>query len=121
VRAFSKLVLLCLSLLLVSASVEFPPLPSKGFMHGRAAKLKDVKNHSAVFVLDRGEGTQARPLAIEIPQYARIKKSGEYAIVVQAEVLDGLRLVGLRTFNGGTMVALMSEVKLLGRHPPRKP
>lgn len=101
--------------------VNWPPLPAKGFVSGRPATDEDVKAGNAVFVL-KAYGTYfGRPMNVTIPQYAYFTKSGEKpepVIVVQAEIGKGIKLFGVRQFDGQAATARDSEIRLLGTAPP---
>jgi hypothetical protein len=99
---------------------SWPPLPTTGFISGRAATDKDVAEGNAVFVL-RAYGTAfGKPLDVVIPQYAYLTKNGQQklpVIVVQAEEGKGIKIFGIRDFTGSTATAKQSELQLLGTHP----
>ncbi|MGB7076749.1 MAG: hypothetical protein WBD53_06135, partial [Xanthobacteraceae bacterium] len=62
-----------------------------------------------------------RPMNVTIPQYAYFTKSGEKpepVIVVQAEIGKGIKLFGVRQFDGQAATARDSEIRLLGTAPP---
>jgi hypothetical protein len=100
---------------------SWPPLPTTGFVSGRAATDKDVAEGNAVFVL-RAYGTAfGKPLDVVIPQYAYLIRNGQQklpVIVVQAEEGKGIKIFGIRGFDGTTATAKQSELQLLGTHPP---
>jgi hypothetical protein len=104
-----------------NAVQPWPPLPTTGFVSGRAATDKDVAEGNAVFVL-RAYGTAfGKPLDIVIPQYAYLIRSGQQrlpVIVVQAEEGKGIKIFGIRDLDGKTATAKQSELQLLGAHPP---
>jgi hypothetical protein len=102
------------SVFFVTAAEKWPPLPKKGFIRGHPAQLSDVKAGNAVFVADLDGEIIGKPIPIKIPQYGYDRETKEYVFVVQAEKAQGLRLFGLRTFSGGTVVATDKSVKLLG-------
>lgn len=101
--------------------VNWPPLPAKGFVSGRPATDEDVKAGNAVFVL-KAYGTYfGRPMNVTIPQYAYFTKSGEKpepVIVVQAEIGKGIKLFGVRDFDGHAATARDYEIRLLGTASP---
>ena len=103
------------------AGQSWPPLPTTGFVSGRAATDKDVAEGNAVFVL-RAYGTAfGKPLDVVIPQYAYLIRNGQQklpVIVVQAEEGKGIKIFGIRDFNGTPATAKQSELQLLGTHPP---
>ncbi len=101
--------------------VNWAPLPAKGFVSGRPATDEDVKAGNAVFVL-KAYGTYfGRPMNVTIPQYAYFTKLGEKpepVIVVQAEIGKGIKLFGVRDFEGHAGTARDYEIRLLGTTPP---
>ncbi len=104
-----------------SAPVNWPPLPTKGFVSGRQATDEDVTADNAVFVL-KAYGTYfGKPMDITIPQYAYLTKAGQKpvpVIVVQAEIGKGIKLFGVRGLDGDKSTARDYELKLLGTKPP---
>ena len=105
-----------------TAPVDWPPLPAKGFVSGRPATDDDVKAGNAVFVLKAYGAYFGKSMDIAIPQYAYFTKRGEKpvpVIVVQAEIGKGIKLFGVREFDGTTATARDYEIKLLGATPPR--
>jgi len=104
-----------------TAPVNWPPLPTTGFISGRAATDKDVADGNAVFVLKAYGGYFGKPMDVVIPQYAYLTKRGEKpvpVIVVQAEVGGGIKLFGVRGLDGDKSTARDYELKLLGTKPP---
>jgi hypothetical protein len=104
-----------------SAPVNWPPLPTKGFVAGRPATDEDVAAGNAIFVL-KAYGTYfSKPIDITIPQYAYLTKAGAKpvpVIVVQAEVGKGIKLFGVRGLDGDKSTARDYELQLLGTKPP---
>lgn len=101
--------------------VHWPPLPAKGFVSGRPATDDDVKAGDAVFVLKAYGGYFGKPMNIAIPQYAYFTKRGAKpvpVIVIQAEIGKGIKLFGVRDFDGKTDTARDYEIQLLGTTPP---
>lgn len=99
--------------------IMWPNLPTSGFIRGKAATVADVENDNAVFFMnEQSEG--AWPLTI--PRY--VEWADEFGvdhpmILIQAEQAPGgLKMVGLRAFNGQATVATLPEVKLLGTEKP---
>jgi hypothetical protein len=114
-------------LVLVGAGVNaqeaaWPPLPKQGFSSGHTATRADVAKGNAVFVPEVGGVSVGRPLAIVIPQYAYYKEEGkkEPVIVIQAEEVQGMKMLGARRTNGKHVVGLLENFELLGRTPPRR-
>jgi hypothetical protein len=100
---------------------SWPPLPTSGFISGRAATDKDVADGSAVFVLRAYGVAFGKPLDVTIPQYAYLTKRGQQpvpVIVVQAEQGKGIKIFGIRDSSGKAATARESEVRLLGTNPP---
>jgi hypothetical protein len=99
--------------------MDWPQLPSSGFLSGRAATNADVEAGQAVFSMD-GKSEGALPIAI--PQYALwTDESGSEhpVVVVQAESAPGgLQIVGLLHRDGSYAAATMAELKLLGTEKP---
>ena len=103
----------------------WPPLPTSGFLLGRAASSADIDLGDAVFSQATSGGLEAKPCRVVIPQYALWQdKDGSLqpVFVVQAEkhVSDpaGEPIYGLRTFDGEEIVASGEELQLLGTAPP---
>jgi hypothetical protein len=100
-------------------TIQWPNLPTSGFIAGRPATIDDAKQGNAVFSMNGGS---TGPVSIEIPQYAywNDEKGMKHPmIVVQAEKApDGSEIIGLRDFQGHEMVATMPEVTLLGTKKP---
>ena len=114
-------VILILAVSAQTAPVNWPPLPTTGFISGRAATDKDVADGNAVFVLKAYGGYFGKPMDVVIPQYAYLTKRGEKpvpVIVVQAEVGGGIKLFGVRGLDGDKSTARDYELKLLGTKPP---
>jgi hypothetical protein len=104
-----------------NAGRTWPPLPTTGFVSGRAATDKDVADGNAVFVLRAYGVAFGKPLDVVIPQYAYLIRNGQQklpVIVVQAEDGKGIKIFGIRDFDGKTATAKQSELQLLGTHPP---
>jgi hypothetical protein len=98
---------------------KWPPLPTNGFIAGRAATLDDMKAGRAVFTLG------GKALDLEIPQYgihvSEETKQRTPGIIVQAELsADGkMSVVGMKKIENGEIVGLLREFVLLGKTPPR--
>jgi hypothetical protein len=104
----------------LGAGQSWPPLPTTGFVSGRAATDKDVAEGNAVFVLRAYGAAFGKPLDVVIPQYAYLIKNSRQklpVIVVQAEEGKGIKIFGIRDFDGKTATAKQSELQLLGTHP----
>lgn len=102
------------------APVQWPPLPTSGFIAGRIATAEDVKSGLALFLLSTED---TRPLNIKVPQYALLhdQKTGKDApvIIVQAEVrgegVHALQVVGcISVPDKARRVGMLEEFKLLG-------
>ena len=99
--------------------MDWPELPTTGFITGRTATIDDVKAGQAAFSAQGGnEGT----LQIVIPQYAIwIDESGTGypVVVIQAERgPNGLQIVGLLNSDGSHSLATLAELELLGTEKP---
>jgi hypothetical protein len=106
---------------LSGAAQSWPPLPTSGFIAGRAATGKDVADGNAIFVLRAYGVPFGKPLDVTIPQYAYLTKRGQQpvpVIVVQAEQGKGIKIFGVRDRSGKAATAKESEVQLLGTNPP---
>lgn len=101
----------------------WPPLPTSGFLAGRAATLRDAQEGTAVFVAESNGRSLGTPLAIDVPQYALLvsRKTGRKirVIVIQAERAAGTDTVGYLDLETGLKgVTTLPEITLLGRKPP---
>lgn len=99
---------------------DWPPLPSKGFVTGRAATFADVKNGDAVFVAAVKGIIIGKPLPVQIPQYAILRETAQRVIVIQAEEANGLKMIGVRTVDGKYAVVTDSDLQWLGVNPLTK-
>jgi hypothetical protein len=99
-------------------SSDWPPLPSKGFIAGRAAQQDDLGKGDAVFVSMVNNVVVGKPIAISIPQYARLRETREKVILVQAEETKGIGIFGIRGLDGKEAVVTEPEVELLGTERP---
>ena len=113
-----------LSIVYINANgepVNWPPLPTKGYIVGRAATQADVKAGRAVFVAGQGHTVIGKPLPLKIPQYAWLKQDQTKipVIIVQAEEANGFRLVGARYLNGEDVIGGANDFELLGTKAPR--
>ena len=89
------------------------------FIKGIAATPEDVASRKAVLSV----GPNARPLEVDIPQYAiyEDKETGEQSlhIIIQAEEVNGFRLIGgLRAGDGKELAGFQSDFQFLGQVPP---
>ena len=114
----------------VVAAVQWPPLPASGFVSGRPATNADVAAGRAAFSLQAQGVVIGKPTDVTVPQYAFLVEEGSKrtpGIVIQAEVGQGIRMLGFRPLTGGALLAaLESEFELLGTtipsgHPPKSP
>lgn len=103
------------------APMNWPPLPTTGYIAGRSATRADVEDGNAVFYQQTDDGGKSQPFDVTIPQYALCLTPDDLdvpAILVQAErhITDpnAEAILGLRDLDGGEIVALNSEVALLG-------
>jgi len=103
-----------------AATVQWPPLPTDGFVIGRPATAEDVRAGRAGFAMENGEA-----LPVPVPQYAfHVSRSGERApgIIIQAEVGQGIAVYTMRTIPDRTILyAMESEFVLLGTATPSEP
>ena len=116
------------ALLIVSIDLEsalgadaWPPLPTSGFISGRAATREDVAKGDAEFAAEASGLGIGVPVAIAIPQYAYwTDEKGQKVpvIVLQAEDTPAYRLFGIRNFAGHDIVCTGPEIELLGTTPP---
>ena len=99
----------------------WPPLPSDGFVSGRAATLADISAGRAAFVANSIGVPIGKPLAISVPQYAWLNQRGVKVpvIIIQAETANGQTIVGALLSNGAHAVATLPEFELLGRVAPK--
>jgi len=102
--------------------VKWPPLPSQGFIIGRAATKADVDAGNAVFVAADGDRAIGVPRFLEIPQYAYFVDNGKRtpAIILQAEEVQGQTLLGARLLDGQYMVGFIGDFELLGARAPNR-
>jgi hypothetical protein len=125
-KARARLVTLIAALMAATAAANaqeaWPPLPKEGFIAGRTATRADVAAGKAVFAPEAGGASVGKPLAVAIPQYAYYKEGGKRTpvIVVQAEEVQGMKMVGARLANGKAVVGLLQNFDLLGKVPPGK-
>jgi|GEM_PF-548535 hypothetical protein len=107
-------------------SLEWPELPTTGFVKGRAATEADVAAESAVFVARVGDEIIGKPLKIDVPQYAihtDVETGAKVAgLVIQAEAAQGQKLIGFLVLHDQSfLVGTLSEFKLLGTKKPTSP
>jgi hypothetical protein len=101
------------------AAEAWPPLPSTGFITGRAAVAADVEKGNAIFVGVKQGKSVGKPIAVPLPQYGILTVPNLPVIVVQAEEVDGEKLFGTRDFAGGEYVVKAEHLKLLGTKKPQ--
>jgi len=101
------------------AADTWPPLPTRGFLTGRAAVSTDVEKGDAIFVGEKQGKVIGKPLAVPIPQYGILTVPNLPVIVVQAEEVNGEKLYGARDFAGGAYVVKQEHLKLLGTKKPQ--
>jgi hypothetical protein len=109
--------------------MDWPPLPETGFVTGRPATFRDLEAGDAVFVQRLNDQDVCSPTPnILVPQYVvwQSEDGTEVpAILVQVEAnaSDPLaaHMMGLRTLAGKDILALSSEVSLLGQSIPGQP
>jgi hypothetical protein len=120
----NRFILFLLSLFGATAGAQqtvWPPLPTTGYIAGRAATKEDVAAGRAVFVAARGNVVIGRPMSIQVPQYAWSTADGkkEPAVIIQAEEAGGQKLVGARLVSGGLVAGLITDFELLGTKAPK--
>ncbi len=119
--------------------VQWPSLPTSGFIAGRVATQKDVDDDMAAFgfpqkldasqvaKLTRGEATEAVecagsiPLEILIPKYAILNLKGQKlpCIVIQGEETGDAQIVGCRLIKDNSLaIGLLEDFELLGQQSP---
>ncbi|MCA9212322.1 MAG: hypothetical protein KDB27_04595 [Planctomycetales bacterium] len=104
--------------------IEWPELPTSGFLAGRVATEQDVSNGEAAFVAFGA--VHSDRLAIDVPQYAFLTSDDGSRVpvfVVQAELVQGVNgdveTFGLRPIQGGDpIVGVAPNVTLLGTKNP---
>ena len=103
--------------------VKWPPLPTEGFILGRAATRADVEAGNAVFVAADDDRIIVMPMPLEIPQYAYFVDSGKRipAIILQAEKVQGQTLLGARLLDGQYIVGFIGDFEFLGNSRHRAP
>ncbi len=106
----------------VVAPVQWPPLPVSGFVSGRAATSEDTAAGHAAFSAQAGGVVIGKPMAITVPQYAyHVDETGQRTpgIVIQAEEVQGIRMVGFQPLGREELLAVLeSEITLLGTTAP---
>ena len=101
----------------------WPPLPTTGFVSGRAATREDAQAGNAVFVLRDGDGHPGtKPLDIVIPQYAIFVDTERHerrrVFIVQGEQFDSMVMIGYRDIATGELgIGAPTDFELLGLHP----
>jgi hypothetical protein len=105
---------------------DWPELPARGFVVGRAATVEDIDLGEAIFCQQSGQENLAKPWPVQIPQYALLRdENGALipAVLVQAEAHitdpEGEPIYGLRLMDGSEVVATGGEVELQGMAQPR--
>src|SRR5207302_866893 len=106
-----------------SADHIWPPLSEFKSTHGRAANAADVNDGAAIFVLGDKEKPSGNPINIALPQYAFHvdSETGKKTpcIVIQAEEIEGRRLIGaLLLPKRGALAGFFNEFELLGSKNP---
>jgi hypothetical protein len=104
-----------------AAPSAWPPLPTSGFVSGRVASEDDLKRGNAVYFSLIDGKPSGKPAQMQVPQFAYlIEEDGNRrpVVVVQAEIVDGRTILGMRDVNGHEYVATEPEVELLGQTHP---
>ena len=104
-----------------AADTTWPTMPTK-FVSGRLATHEDLANGNAVFLIEAGGKQLTIPTQqYRIPQFAYLLQADgkkRPAVLVQAELMDGEPVLGLRDADGEMIIASDKEVELLGlTHP----
>ncbi len=123
-RVFMKLFALLLTLSMAAAgepALKWPAMPTK-FVSGRLATHDDLANGNAVFFIEAAGRQLTTPTQkFRIPQFGYLieaRKGRRPVVLVQAELLDGDPVLGLRDADGEMYIASEKEVELLGpAHP----
>ncbi|MFL6849006.1 MAG: hypothetical protein ACJ8EI_11635 [Sphingomicrobium sp.] len=104
-----------------AADASWPTMPTK-FVSGRLATQEDLANGNAVFLIEAGGKRLTTPTQqFRIPQFGYLLQSGKNrhpVVVVQAELMDGEPVLGLRDAEGEMYIASDKEVELLGATHP---
>jgi hypothetical protein len=121
------------------SQVQWPPLPTSGFLSGRVATQEDVDQDVAAFGFPKKlEAAQVSkitgeeeaqpvecpgsiPLDIVIPQYAILHLNGEQlpCIIIQGEEAGDSQIVGCRLVkNNSIAIGLLEDFELLGQATP---
>ena len=106
----------------ITPITTWPPLPTRGFIKGRAATKKDVEDGNAVFVAAIAGKGIGIPINIDIPQFGiwNDSESGRKikVIVLQAEKAQKRDLIGFMNIETGEFRAgLKEEFQFLGTRP----
>ena len=103
----------------IGSSLVWPPLPSSGFVAGRAATQADIDAGNALFLLGDGARSSGEPMAIDIPQYALFDDEGiiTVVVVIQAESEAGRSQIGARKPDGTALIGQLDQFKLVGTQP----
>ena len=103
----------------------WPSLPTSGFISGRLATTEDVAAGNAAFAMQTDGDAAPRPSRIVVPQYAFYRQADGRrvpGIVIQAEELKGVNILGFRPFGSDKLRASPdSSFELLGTSPPSGP
>jgi hypothetical protein len=121
------------------SQVQWPPLPTSGFISGRVATQVDIDQDLAVFgfpkkleaaqvaKLTAGEASEevecagSSPLDILIPQYAILNLNGEKlpCIIIQGEENGQSKIVACRLIRDNNItIGLLEDFELLGQEAP---
>jgi hypothetical protein len=121
------------------SQVQWPPLPTSGFISGRVATQEDIDQDIAAFgfpkkleaqqvtkltgeeVTEAVECAGSIPLEILIPQYAILTLNGERlpCIITQGEESGDSKIVACRLLKDNNIaIGLLEDFELLGQETP---
>ena len=107
-----------LSTVAMAQDADWPSLAELPHISGRPATEKDIDAGRATFLLGSEGTSKGNPMTIQIPQYAWHAQEGDPkvpVIIIQAESLDGMDVLGVYEFQSGQYgVGLIQEFTLLG-------
>jgi len=108
------------ALTVAAEKVDYPPLPTEGFVTGRIATQEDVNNGNAAFATLPEQKVVRQAVPIPVPQYAvyRGGQKHELMFVIQVEKVNGKVTIGARPVEGGDVViGTPTDFMLLGNTP----
>ena len=107
----------------MTRDINWPELPTSGYICGRSATTEDVDSGVAVFALKSGDDYVGEPVDVDVPQYAihvnQDTSERTPVVVTQVEKSGEVTFVGcLSVVDGSAMAGLMHEFQLLGTDVP---